>query len=644
MERSAHNKPFNLFVYGTLMNPSVFRAVIGKRLVMLAGDADGFETVWAREALLSGYKRISPDSTYHYAVPDATGFIRGYLIGPLPAEAMAALRKYEGRNYSRKTVRVQTAEGSTRAVAFIGDLKAMEHSFGYEFHDPFKQEVLLKEKIGAALLEAEKEQLQTSDPLNRRALAELHGSIIRDLFRQHFDAGGIGDYAIRRSLRDVPLPNFARIAGDAEARALAPHYLSMVIRQVVLNEIEERIYQEFRYELDHISPGSEFYDRTLSCLSALRLLNDRLEQMEALVAACLAELSFPARGLVEYVRWAIGAADALYDAQAARQEIHNIRTHMGRGCVPLGAELEFSNIGHGVILDPRGQRLCDLRYDGFLYFTDFALDVLTWKLGGHIDDHYTKTSHAPRRGFFELALGSLSLEAGLSKPVTDDPWVLNQLIHHCRRFYLIAPHSLHVTLQIQSRRKPVLDRPLPGSLMRCLFALAGDPTRDESGALRINRLVGQEIARDDEAPHMLFSEVSLRHSTGVEDTTATVGSLRGSGRYVQQFKFLRLSPHLDYEPIIMALVGLQMSLAPGTFLTASQYEASARHRKLYHELMEWGSRPRPIAAGEVETFLGYVYDGLMVAQAGRGELSKAYIAWSLSQLRDMLRTFNQMAE
>ena len=113
----------------------------------------------AREAVLDGYKKVSPDHTYLYAVPDPQGRIHGAMIGPLPAQSMASLLRYEGRNYSRRAVTVRTDDGLYKAVAFVGNLKKMEHSFGYAFHDPFKQEVLLREKIEAALLEAQHEQL-----------------------------------------------------------------------------------------------------------------------------------------------------------------------------------------------------------------------------------------------------------------------------------------------------------------------------------------------------------------------------------------------------------------------------------------------------------------------------------------------------
>jgi len=649
----ARDKPFNLFVYGTLMNPSVFRAVLGMRMVFSASEADGEETIYARDAVLSGYKKISPDSTYLYAVPDPMGRIRGYLIGPLPPKRMAALRHYEGRNYTRRTLRVQTAGGAERAVAFIANVKQLEHSFGYAFHDPFKQEVLLREKIEAALVETEQEQLHTTEPTARRAVGELHGDTIRDIVRRHFEAGGISDYAIRRSLKDVPLRDFVRLAGDAQAAAFAPNYLSLVIRQVIFNQVEDRIHQDFRYEFDHMPRGDTapphhaaapgFYERTLSCLTALRVLTASAGLLDKLVADCLAELPFPASHLVDYVRWAITAADRIYDPGAIQQEVRLICSHMGERFVPFGAELEFSNIGHGVIRDPTGRLVRDSRYDGFFYFKDFGLDVLTWRLGGHVDDHHEKASIRPRRGFFEIALGSLSVEADISKPVTDDPWVLNQLIHHARTFYPVAPHSVHISLQMPSRRHPNENRLLPLEVMKCLFAIAGDPVRGEDGSVRIGRLVTDEIIGPADNPHVLFSQVSLRRSSDIDGAASLAPAQpSSSGRYVQQFKFLRLSPEVNYEPLATALMGVQTALAPGTFMTAAQYKACATHRRLYHELVAWGRQPQRISQQELENFLDHVYDGLTAARQRRTSHRDAYIAWSLSELRDMISAFNKL--
>jgi len=640
----AEQKPFNLFVYGTLMNPSIFRAVLGIRLVFTPNDADGAERFYVRQAVLDDYKKVSPDNTYLYAVPDPHGRIRGYLVGPLPGKFLSALRKYEGRNYSRRTLQVQTSGGIEQAVVFIGNIKELEHSFGYAFRDPLKQEIILGRKIDAALLEAEREQLHTTEKTARRAVGELRGPTIRDLVRRHFEAGGISDYAIRHSLKDPPLRDFSRIVTDPEAQAIAANYLAMVVRQVLFNQFEENIRRDFRFELDQMYLGSDYYERTISSLAALRLLNDCSELVETLVRDCLTGLDFQKDHLVDFVRWAIVAADSLYDVPQAGHQIVFIKNHIGRGYIPLGAELEFSNIGHDVIHDPEGRLLRDLQYDGFLYFSDFALDALTWKLGGHIDDHHEKSPGRPRRGFFEVALGSLSIEANISKPVTNDPWLLNQLIHEARRFFKIAPHSVHISLQLRSQHRPDRDRLLPPEVMQCLFALAGDPVRDEEGKLQISRLVSDEIITRGPAPKMLFSEITRRHSSDVEDSDLPVSPAgRGGGRYVQQFRFLRLSSGLNYEPIIMAMKGLQISLRPGSFLTAAQYSSSRKHRERFEQLLQWGQDAKAISQAAQEQFLAHIYSGLMTERRGKPAHSEAYIAWSLSQLRAMIKKFNELA-
>ena len=635
---------FNLFVYGTLMSPSVFRAVLGKRLVTRKSEADGLHTFYARKAVLNGYKKVTPDNAYLYAVPDEQGRIRGYVIEALGNECLSALRKYEGRNYSRRKARVQTARGEIKAWVFVGNIKQMEHSFGYEFRDHFKQEILLDRKIEAALLGAEGTQRARGEPASRRAVRQLRGNKIRDLHRKHFEAGGISDYAIRHSLTDAPLPDFSRITDDPVARAMAPNYLTMVVRQVFFNVVEGHIRRDLRYELDRMSPGAAYHDRTVSSLVALRVLNTRPGLVNELTRRCLDDLSFARHHLVDFVERAVTDADAIYADAPIRQHYEFIRNHMGTGHTPLGAELEFSNIGHDVVRDPLGQGPRDSQFDGFVYFLDFALNVLTGKLGGHLDDHHLKFSSEPRRGFFEVAPGIVSVEANLSKPMTDDPWTLNQVIHEIRRFFGITPHSVHISMQVSGRR-PARDRLLPLSIMKCLLAIAGEQAYDDTGHLIIRRLVGGEISEKHPHPHMLFSDIKRRHST---DSDSSYPFVRApgikKGRYVQQFKFLRLDPAVNYEPVVMALKGIQISLGPGSFLTGDQYLRSPIHRTCFDDLLAWGSNPTPLSVQDIEGFLGPVYQGLMAERKGKPAHSGAYIAWSINQLRQSLARFNEMAE
>ncbi|MBN1943768.1 MAG: gamma-glutamylcyclotransferase [Phycisphaerae bacterium] len=651
-------KRFNLFVYGTLMDPAVFRAVLGCNMVSHPDEADGREYFRAAEAVLNGYKKISPDNTYLYAVPDRGHRIRGYLIHGLPAELLPALKKYEGRNYVRRSVQVVTTEGRVRAFMFVGNQKQLEHSFGWSFHDPLKQEILLTRKIDQAVRETEEEQLHTDEKIMREAVSELRGSTIRDITRRHFEAGGISDYTIRQLIRGHSLRDCAHLRTNEQAQPFLSSYLTMVIRQVVFNRIEQKVRDEFRYELDHLpsspvrrtSPkqttqpqgdaSSILYERIISSLVALRLLNRSRTVLDVVVADVLGDLDFQKASLVDYVRRAVLAAEAIYNSRAAKGQITFVRTHMGFGYMPLGAELEFSNIGHDVIRDPRAQVNHDPVYDGFLYFYDFGLDELTWKLGGHVDDHHEKAPGKARRGFFEVALGNLSVEANISKPITRDPWVLNQLIHQTMRLYNVKPHSVHVSMQLRSQQKPDRNRTLPLYVMQCLFAMMGDPGPGPSGRVQIRRLTRGEIVRREPVPSMLFSSVSKRYSIQFDEDALPFTAGEGEGRYVQQFRFLRLTPEMNYEPLVMALKGVQIHFRPGDFLTPAQYETSRRHRLLFEKLMAWGEAPGPIPARDVERFLEYVQKGLLRERRGQPAHSRAYIAWSVGELADMLEQYN----
>ena len=99
-------------------------------------------------------------------------------------------------------------------------------------------------------------------------------------------------------------------------------------------------------------------------------------------------------------------------------------------------------------------------------------------------------------------------------------------------------------------------------MMQCLFAIAGDLVCNEMGEFHIKRLVSDEIITTETVPVMLFSDISRRHSRQ-NDGAELVRPDHASGRFVQQFKFLRLSPSLNYEPIVMALKGLQLRFSPG---------------------------------------------------------------------------------
>ena len=103
----ARNEKFNLFVYGTLMNPSVFRAVTGCRLVRRPAEADGVMRLLVRDATLEGYRKVRLDDGFHYAVPDRSGSVHGCLVSSLPKRLLPVLTEYEGQSYAIKSVQVR---------------------------------------------------------------------------------------------------------------------------------------------------------------------------------------------------------------------------------------------------------------------------------------------------------------------------------------------------------------------------------------------------------------------------------------------------------------------------------------------------------------------------------------------------------
>ncbi len=638
--RAREAQTFYLFAYGTLTNPKVFRAVLGKDLVFTRAEADGRDRLLAREAVLAGYTKISPDNSYLYAVPDPQGRIRGFVIGPIELAGMRALKKYEGRNYKKIPVEVRTADEAVAAVAFVADLDQMRHAFGYEFRDRLKQEVLLREKIDRVLTEMDTAAGRPDRDVGRRALAELHGQTIRDLVRHHFEQHGISNFYIRTALEGEHLRDYTRVLADERICQYAPAYLSLVIRQVLFNQIEERVRTDFRYELDQMNISDRYYERTISALATLRLLNQHHHLLEILTGDALAEVHFDSQHhLIDFVRWAVATADALYEPAEGRRQLQFIHTHMGRGQVPLGAELEFSNIGHRVLAD--GAAGVDRVYDGFEYFSDFGLDILMWKLGGHVDNHRVKVSDRPKRGFLELALGNLSIRDEISKPITDDPWLLNQIIHETMRFYPVRPHSVHISLQMPQQDGHDADRPLPLAVLKCLFALLGDPRRCIDGQLRIMRLTGEEIVNRQPVPRMLMSSVARRRSAG--STGEDMPGVGGPGTLVQQFKFMRLSPAINYEPVAVALKGLQLRYQPGCFLTPTQYRDRPELRELFEALTAWAESPAPLSEAEVGGFLDAIHEGLMTERHGRPSHGRAYIGYCLDHLQGELERFNARA-
>jgi hypothetical protein len=111
--------------------------------------------------------------------------------------------------------------------------------------------------------------------------------------------------------------------------------------------------------------------------------------------------------------------------------------------------------------------------------------------------------------------------------------------------------------------------------------------------------------------------------------------------YVQQYKFIRLDSRANYEPLILALKGLQMAYNPADYLTSEQLRASEKLRREFSELKKWAAEPTPISPQVRARFLETVKAGLMNEYIRRPAHKLHYIDWALSAIDVQLRIFNQ---
>ena len=106
--RGVHQSMSNLFVYGTLLVPTVLESVAGSMYRSL-------------RATLPGYARFQvKDQVYPGIVARPGKYVDGLLYLTLDEQAMQRLDEFEAEVYERRSVRVQTrAHGLIDACAYV---------------------------------------------------------------------------------------------------------------------------------------------------------------------------------------------------------------------------------------------------------------------------------------------------------------------------------------------------------------------------------------------------------------------------------------------------------------------------------------------------------------------------------------------
>lgn len=636
---SGNGQKVNLFIYGSLKDREIFDSVSGLSFTRRSSKVDD-QTLLAEPAFLPGHRKVSPDNVYFYAVAVRGSKIEGLLIHNVPERTMAEIDKYEGKRYERDTVRVHTANGVVEAQAYLVSAESMKNYFGDRFHVNLIHELWLRKRIDRFLKKKTRPGDTSIDAeLERLADRELLATTERDLVITHYRTDAVSDYFLAHEL-NRPRPSIKHLYKDEEAVKYIENYLALAVKQVLLNQLEERIRSHFRFELEHMRTGDRYYKRSLSLLASLQIINSNPTSVELIIGQCLKTLRYERHDLIDYVKYAVRAARHLFDTRVVEAHLNSIRSNFQPGLVPMGCEVEMSNVGGAVVdADATPEEKNDEIYDCFRYFNDFKLDVLLWKLGGYIDDNSGETGKRGQRGFLELAPGRLNVALELSKPVTACPWFLNQMINEMTVFYDVLPHSLHLSFQLRSNQ---VDRQeiLPQGFVKCLLVLGGGTEVNKTGKLWISRIVEDEITRQDYGEELVFSRISERRwHPGAGEVGDKIPA--SAITHVQQYKFIRLESRTNYEPLIMCLKGLQLSYNPGDYLTAEQLKKSGRLRREYEELKAWSAGPTEISPKTIRSFLDTVREGLMKEHHKRPEHKAHYIEWALAATDMRLRTFNE---
>jgi gamma-glutamylcyclotransferase (GGCT)/AIG2-like uncharacterized protein YtfP len=629
----------NLFIYGSLRDSRIFQSVCGLSFTRKASKVAD-QTLFAEPALLPGYRRVSPDNVYFYAISAPSSRIEGLVIHDVAAAAMAEIDRYEGKRYERETVQVNTANGPVQAHAYLVTHDSMAEHFGDRFHVNLIHELWLRKRIDKFLKRHTRPGERTVDAESeRRADRELLATTERDLVMSHYRDRPVSDYYLEHEL-DRPRPSIKHLYDDPQARPFMKNYLALVVKQVLLNQLEEQIQSRYRFELERMRTSERYFNRSVSVLAALQMINANSTSVDLIIGECLQTMPYDRRDLIDYVKYAVRAAKSMFDTRVARAKLARIRSNLQPGLVPLGTEVELSNLGAAAVEPQRSiQKISDPAFDGFKYYYDFRLEVLSWKLGGYIDDHTGSTDQARRSGFLELAPGRLNIAGELSRPATADPWLLNQLIHEIVNFYDVRPHSLHLSFQL--RRKQLGNQKiLPLGFVKCLLVLGGGPEQKGTGRLWVSRMGHDEITQYQYGEELVFARTSKRRWYLGADAIANKPPAQATTS-VQQYKFIRLESRANYEPLILCLKGLQLAYNPADYLTSEQLRASRKLQQEYDQLKQWAAEPTAISRQTIGKFLKTVQGGLMSERHGRPAHELHYIDWALGSIDVQLRMFNK---
>ncbi len=579
--RFMHGDKVDLFVYGTLMNDQHVRLLLNRR-------------VESEPAVLHNYMRVVPPGAFYFVVKQHGATAQGRLLKNLTPEEIARLDAFEdeGNLYFRRVVVVRNQENRRRrCMTYVGNIPALQRSFGKEILFEDRYSLYLEKKIDQTLEKIDPDRRE----ITRRALRELMGSAVDSLIESHFDGNYICNYIMIQAFNDAKPPLLANVLTIEELRPYADNYIKLACKHILFNQFVEKIRHHFP---DAVRLSKKYFRHGLAVLLGFLYYNRHGDQIEAMMKEKSLDRIVPGRLYRDYAVLCISLVEEIYSRDEMRGICEYVESHWYSTPTPLGAELEFSYLGARAVVGEPGE---DPYYDGFFWFNDFDLQRRTWRMGGHVDSHRSAVAGNERhRGFFEYAFGRFNIVGDLSRPLFDCPWAMSKLINEAVRFLNIPPHSLHISMELPRNKLSYNSlNPHKESDLACLLMLGGDFRKDDTGLLREWRIFNKEL--DTNLLGSLNFSSRKYHYSRPDQSEEEASD-------VMEYKFMRLrKEETDYSNLIVCLKGYQFGTHARPISIPPKGQSELPEQRF---LREWAAHPKPLSRAEIHSFLETIERGI----------------------------------
>ncbi len=120
----------------------------------------------------------------------------------------------------------------------------------------------------------------------RRADRELLATTESDLVISHYRSDAVSDYYLEHEL-DRPRQSIRHLYNEPQAVPFIKNYLALVVKQVLLNQLDEQIQTQYRFELEHMRNSKRYFSRSVSLLAAMQIINSNYVAVDMILRECL---------------------------------------------------------------------------------------------------------------------------------------------------------------------------------------------------------------------------------------------------------------------------------------------------------------------------------------------------------------------